>query len=111
MVTILYVMWWAAQSWYERVKSTTIIKYIWKSTLITRPIVKEPEEPLPDILALYNHPVIVKRIQDRMSLQDFLNSVNEDGFCMDQLVTLEELIRSILRIETVLIKRMERILK
>jgi len=94
MMNILHAIRWAAQSWYEGVKSTTIMKCFWKSTLIARPAIQTPhdalidpsresEEPLPDMELLYNHPILVARIQDRMSLQNFLNPVDEDELCVD----------------------------
>ena len=70
------------------------MKCFWKSTLIVRPAIQTPydalidlsresEEPLSDMKLLYNHPILMTHIQDRISLQNFLNPVDKDELCVD----------------------------
>ena len=78
-VTIFQALKWLNIAWYHDLTNTTIYRCFRKAKLqpVQEPI-NLPTEPLPDHTILYNQVQEAGRIQDAMSLHNFLNPDDED---------------------------------
>ena len=75
-VTILHTVRWVIRAWNFDVQSSTIYACFRKSTLFQMPI-NLPAPPAPNITSLYHDVERAGQIRDLMSLENFLNPIEE----------------------------------
>lgn len=93
-VTVLHAIKWALKAWNFDVSSTTIYNCFRKSTIFQSPI-SLPAPPPPDLSTIYHQVERAGQIRDLMSLENFLNPVEEqEEDLLEEGDPLEQLLES-----------------
>jgi len=92
-VTVLNAIRWCIYAWVHYVSNSVIYSCFLKSTIIERRIEHLPAEPEPDLSSLYYKAQQATKIQNAMSLSNFLNPIDENVVPIDiQLDSVQQII-------------------
>lgn len=91
-ITLNDAVHWILYAWKHEMTNTTIYNCFWKSTVIQPQLPNLPSEPTPDLSTLYSEVQRTGHIHEAMSLENFLNPVEENIADMKEPIDLDSII-------------------